>query len=726
MPTLGITGTIWTASALNFTIFIFASRLSLRLSGAVADEDLLPGTSLAHYTTADRYRWFLYALAFFTGAGALAYEVIWTHIQAFTIGSTVYAFGIMLFTVLCGLAIGAQVVARRMHDSESWVPALALSLVGLGAAVLLTTPVWGLLNFVFESDIRITLLSGVIGLFVLRILWKKAIAWRTREAITEKRPGHRWALALLIVLGLIPLGLLLRGSSTRYFLATEMVRFLCAFYLIIVPACLLGMSFPLLLSLSASSTKRLGADVGGIYSANTLGAIVGSIITGFFILPKFGSQTTLRALGSLNVFLGFLVASLWSSTHARRLALAGAGAVALLFGWIVLPGWNGSRLMRGSYVYFNRAQVPDRVLYMREDIQGGLTSVIQDGPIHTLLSNGKFQGNNGGEAAAQSRFALIPSLFTRQFDRALVIGLGTGYTTKALLLFPFQRIDVAELAAHIVEAARLWFADVNDGVLDRDPRVKVTITDGRNFLLLSRERYDLITIEITSIWISGEADLYNREFYELCRDHLSSHGVLQQWVQIHHMRTQDLLVIFNTAAQVFPHLAFFLGPHQALLVASTDPLDFDYAQVQTLDEIPGIKAELARLHVPSLMSFLGEIILYDNSVRRALAFLPRGGAQERFVSTDLYPYLEYATPKGNVVPYNTVEPNRNFLLKLRPLPLPPELRITNLPSENEKNLVLGYVAERQGDIPRAINHFQQAHGAVQERAQREITRLSNR
>jgi spermidine synthase len=308
----------------------------------------------------------------------------------------------------------------------------------------------------------------------------------------------------------------------------------------------------------------------------------------------------------------------------------------------------------------------------------------------------------------------------------LVIGLGTGYTTKALSLFPFQQIDVAELAPHIVEAARLWFADVNNGVLDRDPRVKVTITDGRNFLLLSREHYDVITIEVSSIWISGEADLYNREFYELCRDHLTRGGVLQQWVQIHHMRTQDLLVILNTAAQVFPHLAFFLGPHQGLLVASNEPLDFDYVQAERLDQLPGIKAELARLRVPSVISFLGEIILYDDSVHRAVGFLPHGGAQQRHVSTDLYPYLEYATPKGNVLPYIAVTANRDFLLKLRPLPLPPELRITNLPSENEKNLVLGYVAERQGDIPRAINHFQQAHGAVQERAQREITRLSNR
>jgi len=71
----------------------------------------------------------------------------------------------------------------------------------------------------------------------------------------------------------------------------------------------------------------------------------------------------------------------------------------------------------------------------------------------------------------RTRFALIPALFTHRFDRALVIGLGTGNTLRAVAQMPFQKIDAAELAPQVVEAALLWFADVNGRVFDRDPRV---------------------------------------------------------------------------------------------------------------------------------------------------------------------------------------------------------------------------------------------------------------
>jgi spermidine synthase len=379
-------------------------------------------------------------------------------------------------------------------------------------------------------------------------------------------------------------------------------------------------------------------------------------------------------------------------------------------------------MSRGSYVYFDPGWPIDRVLYHAEDIQGGLTSVVKVGPTRILLSNGKFQGNNSGEVGAQVRFAMIPILFTREFDRALVIGLGTGSTLRTVASFPFRRIDTVEIAPHVVEAARRWFEDVNGQVFDRDPRVHLTIADGRNFLLLSRQRYDLITIEISSIWISGEADLYNKEFYELCRSHLKKHGVLQQWVQIHHMRTEDFLVILNTAAHVFPHVAFFLGPEQGVLIASAAPLECDYRQLEKYDREPKVREELDALNIPSTFGLLGEMMLYGDSMRQALAQLPRfSGRSASFVSTDFRPYLEYQTPKGNSLPQTTVYDNVSFMLSLRPEdPLPPDFPIVNVPSEDERNLIRGYAATHRGDLPAAIEYFRQVKGAAQPRAQKEI------
>jgi len=282
--------------------------------------------------------------------------------------------------------------------------------------------------------------------------------------------------------------------------------------------------------------------------------------------------------------------------------------------------------------------------------------------------------------------------------------------------FPFRNIEVAELAPQIVEASRRWFQDVNDSVFDRDSRVHLHIADGRNFLLLSQRRFDLITAEITSIWISGEADLYNREFYETARQHLTERGILQQWVQIHHMPTRDLLVILNTAAQAFPHVAYFQGPHQGLLIASASPLVVDYRRLQEFDNDAGIQQELRAIGLPSTASLLGELMLYGDSMHAALASNRAGNR----ISSDLYPYLEYQTPKGNALSYNTIPVNLRFLSQYRPPLLPPDLQLVNVPSEDERNMIYGYVAKARGDLPEALRYFEAVRGMERERAVSEI------
>jgi spermidine synthase len=235
----------------------------------------------------------------------------------------------------------------------------------------------------------------------------------------------------------------------------------------------------------------------------------------------------------------------------------------------------------------------------------------------------------------------------------------------------------------------------------------------------------LITIEISSIWISGEADLYNREFYELCREHLGERGVLQQWVQIHHMRPQDLMVILNTAARVFPHVAFFLGPEQGLLIASPGPLECDARQLAGLEALPGVHRELAALNIPSLWSMLGELILIDSSFREATSTLPRlSSLPADFVSSDDQPYLEYQTPKGNTVTFDAARTNQRLLMQFRPPELPAELVVRNLESEGDRNLVLGFLLEGRGDTAGALAAFRQVQGSSAGRAGEEIARLT--
>ncbi len=680
MPLFGVRATIGVACATNFGIFLSILAIGFTARERQTLPEPLNETPPASEALAgEKWHWILPLGAFLTGSVALAYEVIWTHVQAFTIGNTVYAFGTMLFTVLCGLGIGAQIVARYFRRPEEWGKYLAASQILLALSVMLTLPLWDRLGSIFSSGIQATLdwnLLAVGVLIALRFLYL-AVTRRGRPAgsgwfarLRANEPLFEAMAVLCLAFLIVPA---LRRNPNMFFASGELVRFFCAFYLLIVPAVALGMSFPLLLSLAARarSRTRAGTAVGTIYSLNTLGAIFGSVGAGFFLLPRIGSQGSLRLAAGVNLALGLLFVV--TLTSVRRLQLQMAGTAVALGALLIfaVPTWDPARMIAGNYVYFSRTAQQDRILFLDEDVQGGLTSVSEKETTRTLLTNGKFQGNNTEEVQAQSRFALIPILFTHHFDRALVIGLGTGSTLRTVALFPFARVDAVELAPKIVTAARGWFGDVNGLVFDRDPRVRLSVNDGRNFLLLSRDHYDLITIEITSIWMSGEADLYNHEFYELCRAHLGEHGILQQWVQLHHIRASTLLILLNTAAKVFPHVAFFAGPEQGLLVASPGPLECDFQQLKQFDEQPAVRHELAQLNLPGIESLLGELLLVDDSYRQATGDLPRLGYSRDLISSDFHPILEYATPKGNALLYDAGLINLRFLGRHHPAALPP-------------------------------------------------------
>ncbi len=734
MPTWGVRGTLVIACGINFCIFLAVGALAPKGRAALIHE----GKPVPSKTPADAPRSrhivaVLVAGAFLSGAVALAYEVLWTHVLAFLIGNTVYAFGVMLFTFLCGLGIGAHVVARRICNPAIWARALAGSQFFLALSIFGTLPLWDRIPDLFAQGLLRALELDVLSIlpFLLgRAVYVGVKIYRRRqggEFLWKRASELAIEVVLLIAIMTMDTAPLWEHEAT-YFISAEFLRFICSFYLLIIPAVLLGLTFPLLLNLASHGATRVGSSVGGIYAANTLGAIAGAALAGFVVLPAWGSFASLRAAATVNLALGLVFALVLARLRPnyRWLLAAVAGSLALLF-WTGPVDWDARRMSRGSYVYFNGGWPIDRLLYYAEDVHGGLTTVIESQGTRTLLSNGKFQGNNTGEVGAQIRFALIPLLFTHRYERALLIGLGTGNTLRTVSRFPFQQLDAVEIAPHIVEAARRYFADVNGQVIDRDPRVQTTIADGRNFLLLSRDQYDLITIEISSIWISGEADLYNKEFYELCRARLKERGILQQWVQIHHMPTENFLVILNTAAQVFPHIAFFQGPQQGVLIASKSPLECDYRQVQALEAAPDVQEELAAINVPSVMSLLGELMLYGDSMRAALQQLPRlSGRPADFASTDLYPYLEYQTPKGNTLPQSTVFANLNFMLALRPAePLPPEIKLRNVSSEDERSLLNGYALTQRGDLRKALEHLRRVGGTLRTRAEEEIALIES-
>ncbi|MFO0612063.1 MAG: spermidine synthase [Polyangiaceae bacterium] len=589
LPLLGIRGTMRAAAVINVAIGLAAMLRGRRLVIAPAPAEEPPPASDPSSRLARRLALFAAASGFLVFSA----EVVETHLLTLLIGNSAYAFGLMLAVFLVCLGVGAARSAAfaKKHGRS----ALARGLLYAALTMMITLPLWAQLPHFFSF-------AG-----------KHVASWAGREVC-------RWLAAIVIL---------------------------------VWPTYWMGTTFPLLLE-EIGRTGAVAKGVGRLTVVNTLGTIVGSIATGYLVLPLLGSEWSLRAVAIVFALLGLYalqsVGALEKAAMAKRgtqLLLGAAGAALVLAG--ALPRWNLARMTNGANVYFTHGPPPDAIDFVREDVHGGVTTVVRRGELHTLLTNGKFQGDDGAEMKAQRRFAHYPALFVENEKRALVIGLGTGATLGTVTAYPFEGIDLAEISPAIVEASKLFYGAIARNSLD-DKRVKIHLNDGRNVLLVAQQPYDLITIELTSVWFAGASNLYSKEFYDLAKKHLVKGGVLQQWVQLHHIHPREVAAIIKTLRTVFAHVALFEGGSQGILVASDRPLVASRLRLEALETRLDIQDTLEPGH--HLADLMNEMIAADDALDRFVADTDKdvGGVP---VSTDDNLYLEYATPKGNVMEYQS-------------------------------------------------------------------------
>ena len=236
-----------------------------------------------------------------------------------------------------------------------------------------------------------------------------------------------------------------------------------------------------------------------------------------------------------------------------------------------------------------------------------------------------------------------------RFDRALLIGLGTGHSAFALKQLGYKEVDVAEYAPGIVGAATTYFAHLNQNVLS-DPSVRLVLEDGRNLLLTDRARtYDLITTEITSIWFAGATNVYAMEFYELAKRRMAPGAVLQQWVQLHHIGHDEIASAIATARAVFPYVSLWYFGSQGMIVACDHPQELEAGREAYLASRLGDAGWSDRILRARLMS--AEAV--DTMVREL----------EPVIETDHNRWIEYATPRYNVSSHDWRTDNLAFFAR---------------------------------------------------------------
>ena len=604
IPALGMRGTLGLSCLVDLGVAVAAVAIARRLGDVPAAQE--DSYALDHEPGQGRRLALLFL--FVTGAITMMLEVSTMHLLAVVIGNSVYAFALMVACFLLGLGLGGSFAARVAGPEP--VARLMRATFFLAACILLST-----------------------------FLWQAASSY---------------------------FFLLASVNVPHVFAVRELLRVVPALCILVPPAFAIGALYPLTMSLAAQGRHdRIGVPG----ALNTVGNIAGVLVAGFVLLPAIGGLGITLVAAALAV--GMLALAY---TMAPRVDLRHVGAlafIAILF-FAAPKHLDWSRIASGMNVYFS---VPycagGQVIDSAESADGGLTAIFGqhvegEALLHkTLTTNGKFEGNNvmaqGGEMEAQVGLGLSPLMHVSRFDNALVIGYGAGITSMTIHEEGFAHLDIVDLSRDLVRLSNRHFDTVNFGVAAQ-PDVTMYYTDGRNYLGLTDKKYDLIAMQLSSIWFAGAASLYNREFYALAASRLQPGGVLQQWVQLHHTTPQDLRAIFASAAQSFDHVWFYVIGGQGALIASNGPMAEPSAakreRVRATAAKPRLQPFLVLFHDGVNAVLDGELLTPDVVARWVQG-------QDGLASTDDNLFLEYSTPKGNALTSEAANTNQAYLESLQ-------------------------------------------------------------
>ncbi|HEV7744753.1 MAG TPA: fused MFS/spermidine synthase [Pyrinomonadaceae bacterium] len=569
LPILGVRAAIYVAAIINIAIgiaSIMADRRMETLSTLDGDtqsalEELRPDNIQVVTGVNDAKFWMV--CAFISGFVTISTQVAWTRMLAMIIGSSTYAFSIVVALFLLGLSAGAYVIARkRLSETlrETMMKVEFLTAVSIVLSLVVANYIPALL---VNTGVRLQINSWA-GLLMLQI----------------------FSVALLILL----------------------------------PAFLMGMVMPLVLVWAGTKPKSQSVQlVGRSYAVNTVGAIAGAFAAGFVLIPKVNTRFTILSAAALCIVVAGLAYQPKAEGRDRDVqrAIAAGLVLALIIGLFIKgPRMNLADLSVGAYDSLVRLLAKSRggvddgsvqkrgpeihQLLMYEEGPTSTVSVRKDWDITSLAINGRTNASDGEDMATQVMLGQMPVLLAPRLKSALVVGYATGVTAGSILQSPIESVACVELEPATVNASR-FFEHVNNHPLN-DPRLHLIIDDARTYLRVNPARYDIIVSEPSHPWVPGVANLFTREFFQLGRERLNDDGIFVQWLQIYQLSTDSLRSVLATFHDTFPYVQVFRVEgawkgKDLLLVGSKTALSLDHIKERVADQRIG--AELARVKIMS-------------------------------------------------------------------------------------------------------------------------------
>jgi spermidine synthase len=538
----------YVAVALNVAVALIALAVARATPFAPAPEEAPP-----ERVAAAPGSWGVYVAIGLPGLTALSSEVIWTRMLSLLIGATVYTFSLILAVFLLGIGIGSSIGSTMART-------VARPRVALGWCQMLLCA----------------------GMFWAAYMCTQSLPWWPVNPSMSTSPWFNFQL--------------------------DLARALWA----ILPAAILwGASFPLALAAVAREGQDPGRLVGGVYAANTVGAIVGSLTASLLLVTWLGSQHAQQLLIIISGLSALILLEPGSAPERQRTAWAGslpiigAAVCAALLARNV-PPLPPLLVAYGRYAVSRVGQAD--IIYMGEGWNASVAVSRLPGGVLNYHNAGKVQASSEPQdMRLQRMLGHMTTLIPADPKRVLVIGCGAGVTAGAASIDPrVEQLTIAEIEPLVPRVVSTYFADYNFNVV-KNPKTRVHVDDARHFLQTSHEKFDAITSDPLDPWVKGAAMLYTREFFELAKSRLNPGGVVTLFVQLYESNTEAVKSEIATFMEAFPNGVVWGNTQQGrgydlVLLGQLEPNKID---------VDAIEARLQRPEYAPVRQSLAEIGMYS-------------------------------------------------------------------------------------------------------------------
>ena len=574
---LGIRWTLGVGIAINFVVAAIAIVLARKALATEADEPQEETQQLEPENVAHQPERLLVLWAIgISGFCALAYEVLWTRIMVFFLGSTTYAFATMLAAFLFGIALGSVVLARWVDRIKQPVAIFGIIQLGIGLFALILMPA-------FEE------LYG-----------------------------------------------LSRAFQSTFGLSRFWTFFSC-FLVMSLPTFLMGASFPLVTKIYTGSARQLGKSIGNVYAVNTVGSILGSFCAGFILIPLLGIRPSIVLTVALNSGIGCLLIlkSRWQTETGKSLLQGiGIGMPILNAGLAVILLLTVNQPLFLKSAIFKTQRPGDTLVDYNEEVDATVTTLKDDEGVYRLyVDTNQAADASRWDSPSHRVIAHLPLLLHPRPKRALVVGFGMGLTSHSITQHGVK-VDAIELSSGVLSAAQKYFTHVNENVFE-NPQFNYKLNDGRNHILMTKTKYDMISTGIIHPLVSaGSSNIYTADFYRLCRRILTEDGIMCQWVPLHRLPEDHYKMIVRTFIEVFPEttLWYKYTPDFVILIGTREPLWINYKNFIDRARIANIREGLAADDLDG-MSLLDSFMMGPETVQKYVGAGP--------IHTDNRPRLEF-------------------------------------------------------------------------------------